>query len=495
MIGTLAGGAHRRRRGARARAGADDDQHGAAPPGHPRGAAAPGEPRGRGRPGPEADRRLRPHRHREELRGQVLLEGDPVRGADGLPLLLLQHGGVRRLRGAAAGARDPAARQVPAGDPPGAEPDPLAPGLARDLRPRPRRDVDVLLLLPRPRPGPRPVRDVDRTADAHPLLPGRRRLRGHPGRLRAQGARLLRGDALADRPVRGDPEPQRDLPAAHQERRDRPAPAAARPGRHRAAAAGRRRAVGPAQGRAHRSPTATSTSRSRSARSATATTATGFASQEMRESVRIVEQALDGPARGPVDRRRPQGRAAAARRALDLDGGADPPLQAGHRGLPGAAGRGLLRGRVAARGARLLRARRRLGEAGPGPHPRPLVREPAGASRHVRRRLHRRPDPEPGDARPDPRGDRSDERAFRRSDRPTRCPPRSASGWSSRCGPRTPSRFPSFTRSTSRTSSGSRSRPRCRATRRSAPPRFRPCGPSSATTAGARRRASARRPR
>ena len=124
-----------------------------------------------------------------------LLEGDPVRRADGLPLLLLQHAGVLRLRRAAARARDPAARRVPAGDPPGAEPDPLPPGLARHLGARPRRDVDVLLLLPRPRPDPRPVRDVDRPADAHPLLPGRRRLRGHPGRLRAQAARVLRRDA------------------------------------------------------------------------------------------------------------------------------------------------------------------------------------------------------------------------------------------------------------------------------------------------------------
>ena len=48
------------------------------------------------------------------------------------------------------------------------------------------------------------------------------------------------------------------------------------------------------------------------------------------------------PARGPVGRRRPQGRAAAAARARHLDGGADPPLQARHRGLPGAARRGLL---------------------------------------------------------------------------------------------------------------------------------------------------------
>ncbi len=125
---------------------------------------------------------LRPHRDREELRGQELLEGDPVRRADGLPLLLLQHGGLLRRGRAHAGARDPAARQVPADDPPGAQPDPLAPGLARDVGARPRRDVDALVRVPRARHDPRPVRDVDRPADAHPLLPGRRRLRGHPGR-------------------------------------------------------------------------------------------------------------------------------------------------------------------------------------------------------------------------------------------------------------------------------------------------------------------------
>src|SRR5206468_3659459 len=75
---------------------------------------------------------------------------------------------------------------------------------------------------------------------------------------------------------------------------------------------------------------------------------------------------------------------------------------AGHRGVPGGAGRGLLRGRVPQGRARLLRARGRLGKAGEGPLPRSVVREPAGAPRAVRRRLHRRPDPEPGDAGPDP---------------------------------------------------------------------------------------------
>ena len=68
----------------------------------------------------------------------------------------------------------------------------------------------------------------------------------------------------------------------------------------------------------------------------------------------------------------------AASRARHLDGGADPPLQARHRGLPGPRGRGLLPDRGAARGARLLRARRRLEQAGARAHARPVVREPAG---------------------------------------------------------------------------------------------------------------------
>ena len=59
------------------------------------------------------------------------------------------------------------------------------------------------------------------------------------------------------------------------------------------------RALGPAQGGRPISPTATSSSRSRWARSATATTATGCRMQEMRESVRIIEQCLDGLPEGP----------------------------------------------------------------------------------------------------------------------------------------------------------------------------------------------------
>ena len=89
--------------------------------------------------------------------------------------------------------------------------------------------------------------------------------------------------------------------------------------------------------------------------------------------------------RAPYITDEPQVRAAAAARAGDLDGGADPPLQARHRGLPRAAGRGLLPDRVPARRARLLRALRRLLQARARAHARPLVREPAGAQADGRR--------------------------------------------------------------------------------------------------------------
>ena len=169
----------------------------------------------------------------------------------------------------------------------------------------------------------------------------------------------------------------------------------------------------------------------------------------MRESVKIIEQALDGLPEGPyiADDRKvvlpPRDE------LLDLDGGADPPLQARHRGLPGPAGRGLLPDRVAARRARLLRRRRRLGEARARALPRSLVRQPAGAARHVRRRLRRRPDPEPRDARPDPRRASTGERA-RRELRPDGREDRRGPAAADRLdAPRTPT-SPSSTRSTSR---------------------------------------------
>ena len=112
--------------------------------------------------------------------------------------------------------------------------------------------------------------------------------------------------------------------------------------------------------------------------SATTTTATRVRLAEMYESVQDHRAGARRPARGPVHHRGPQGRAAAAPRAGDLDGGADPPLQARDRGLPRPAGRGLLPDRGPARRARLLRALRRLVQARARAHARPELRQPAG---------------------------------------------------------------------------------------------------------------------
>ena len=73
-----------------------------------------------------------------------------------------------------------------------AEPDPLAPDLARHGGARAGRDLDVLVLLPRARADHRPLRDGLRRAHAHALLPGRRPRRGHPARLLPRGAPVRR---------------------------------------------------------------------------------------------------------------------------------------------------------------------------------------------------------------------------------------------------------------------------------------------------------------
>ena len=111
---------------------------------------------------------------------------------------------------------------------------------------------------------------------------------------------------------------------------------------------------------------------------------------EIKECARIIEQALDGLPEGAVHHGRPQVRAAAAPRAGDEHGGADPPLQARHRGLPRAAGRVLLPDRVAARGDGHVRPLRRLLQARARAHARPLVREPAGVPPDGQGPLHRR---------------------------------------------------------------------------------------------------------
>ena len=199
-----------------------------------------------------------------------------------------------------------------------------------------------------------------------------------PPRVRRQGAQVRRRDAEPRRPVRRpareEPDraraPARHLPARRAD--------AARARRHRAAAARRRQSVGSAQGRPvlELRPLRLQDPGRHGRRQLRPLPG------PPRRAVRVGEDHQAGAgraARGSVHHRRPQGRAAAAPRARDQHGGADPPLQARHRGLPRPAGRGLLPDRGAARRARLLRPRRRLGEAGARPHARPELRQPAGA--------------------------------------------------------------------------------------------------------------------
>ena len=127
---------------------------------------------------------------------------------------------------------------------------------------------------------------------------------------------------------------------------------------------------------------------------------------EVDQSLRIIEQCVDRLAAGSADD--PvmiqdkkigwpaqlalgpdgHGQLAGSHRAHHgpVDGGPDPPLQAGHRGLPGATRAGLRSRRVAARRARLPRGQRWRDPAVPGALPRPVVHQPAGAASHDRGR-------------------------------------------------------------------------------------------------------------
>ena len=228
-----------------------------------------------------------------------------------------------------------------------AEPDPLAPRLARHLRARARRDLDVLVLLPRARPDPRPLRA---------RRPGTRMHTRYfqvgglaediPRGFYDECRKFCELDAEGGRRVRGAPRPQPDLARADEGVGLLSAEDAI--------------ALGPVRARSC-APRA-STGTCASAQPYLAYDEVDFdvpvypdgdvydryrvRMDEMRESVRIVEQCLDRleeMQRRAVDRGRPQGRAAAARGAPHLDGVADPPLQDRHRGLPRPRGRGLRR--------------------------------------------------------------------------------------------------------------------------------------------------------
>ena len=113
--------------------------------------------------------------------------------------------------------------------------------------------------------------------------------------------------------------------------------------------------------------------------------------EEMRQSLRIIEQAHEEPARWPGLDGRPQDGAAAPAGARHQHGGADPPLQADDRGLHPAQGRGL-RVRRRARAARLGFYLVSDGTANPYRlrYPHAIVRQPAGHRTPWRRRPHRR---------------------------------------------------------------------------------------------------------
>ncbi len=72
--------------------------------------------------------------------------------------------------------------------------------------------------------------------------------------------------------------------------------------------------------------------------------------EEIRQSARIVEQCLRELPDGPVDVDDPRLRWPAKGKVFNRDGGADRPVQAGHRGHAAAGGRGLLRRSRAANG-------------------------------------------------------------------------------------------------------------------------------------------------
>ncbi len=276
-------------------------------------------------------------------RAEVLLEGDPGRRADGLPRPTTST----RWRSAAPSRRCsrcevPQARPVPARDPPRAQPDHVAPRVARDERARPRRDLDVLVLLPRARDDPRPVRDVLRPADAHPLLPGRRRDGGHPARLRGEARApssprcRTRADQYADLLEQNEILLQRLRGTCPLDEATLLALGVTGPLLRAAGNPWDLRKAAPYSSYDHfdfKIPVGTVGDNYDRFRVRHA---------EIYESMKIIEQAIDGLPEGPHITTDRKVALPAAPRAGDVDGGADPPLQARHRGLPRAAGRGLL---------------------------------------------------------------------------------------------------------------------------------------------------------
>ena len=115
--------------------------------------------------------------------------------------------------------------------------------------------------------------------------------------------------------------------------------------------------------------------------------------EEMRQSARIVKQALEGMPAAVEGGCAARG-AARPGKDEDADGGAHLPLQDRDGRLPRAGGRSLSGDRIAARRTGLLRGQRRHREAVSGAHAHAQFRQPAGHSddggRHADRRCDRR---------------------------------------------------------------------------------------------------------
>ena len=146
---------------------------------------------------------------------------------------------------------------------------------------------------------PRPVRDGRRDAHAHALLPGRRARRGHPARILPRVPQVRRVDAEGARRVRGDP-----LRATRSGSSARRASACSPP-------TTRSRSDSRARCCARRASTGTCAATSRTSRIPTLDFGVPVypngdvydryrvRMDEMRESVRIIEQCLDGMPEGP----------------------------------------------------------------------------------------------------------------------------------------------------------------------------------------------------
>ena len=111
---------------------------------------------------------------------------------------------------------------------------------------------------------------------------------------------------------------------------------------------------------------------------------------EIRESIRMLRQILEmmPPGDYRVQDRKVTPPAPGPHRREH--GSPHPPLQDLHRGIPGARGRGLRGHRVPPGRARVLHGLRRHLQALPHAHPRPQLRQPAGAAAPAARRPHGR---------------------------------------------------------------------------------------------------------